>query len=162
MNYFNRTETHATSLLPVILSISLFLTACGSAANKDAEPVLSTPIVTNTAVTTTQLDEPSFAYLIDPTKLANVRQLSSEDWLTIAKDNYQSKHYARALRAANEALSVDSKLVEARQLAMLSVVKVAENNITSYHDNALMNDSDKDKFKNSLTHITTLVNTTED
>lgn len=162
MNYFNRTKTHATSLLAVILSTSLFLTACGSASKKDAEPALSKPVVTNAAVTTSQLDEPSFAYLVDSTKSANVRQLSSEDWLTIANDNYQSKHYARALRAANEALSVDSKLVAARQLAMLSAVKVAENNIASYHDHALMNDADKDKFKNALTHITTLVNTTED
>ncbi len=162
MNYINYVKLRTISSLVIILSTSSFLIACGSAAKKDAKPVLSKSVVTNTVITKSQLDEPSFAYLVDSTKVGNTRLLSSEAWLTIAKDNFQSKHYARALRAANEALSVDNKLVAARQLAMLSAVKVTENSIDSYHDNTLMSNSDKDRFKSSLTSMTTLVNASDD
>ncbi len=79
--------------------------------------------------------------------------------MAMAKKNYEAKHYARALRAANEALSMDDQNIEARQIAMLSAVKVMENNIDVYHDKALMSDGDKETFKKTLTNITTLTNT---
>ncbi|WP_250162237.1 hypothetical protein [Psychrobacter sp. WY6] len=62
------------------------------------------------------------------------------------------------MRAANEALSVDNERLDARQLAMLSAVKVMESNIDAYHDNSLMNSSDKATLNETLTNITTLVN----
>ena len=99
-----------------------------------------------------QLSEPSLAYL------SNGNKLSSEAWMTIAKNNYEKKRYARALRAANEALSVDNERLDARQLAMLSAVKVMESNIDAYHDNSLMNSGDKATLNETLTNITTLVN----
>ena len=78
--------------------------------------------------------------------------------MTIAKNNYETKRYARALRAANEALSIDNERLDARQLAMLSAVKVMESNIDAYHDNTLMNSGDKAALNKTLTNITTLVN----
>ena len=78
--------------------------------------------------------------------------------MTIAKNNYEKKRYARALRAANEALSVDNERLDARQLAMLSAVKVMESNIDAYHDNSLMNSGDKATLNETLTNITNLVN----
>lgn len=53
------------------------------------------------------------------------------------------------------------QLVGARQLAMLSAVKVTESNIDAYSDNAVMNDNDKARFKDTLTNITTLVSTAD-
>lgn len=145
MNPIYRTKLATAGLLSVLLSASLLTAGCGTTAQKNVQTRVSKPIVK-------QLSEPSLAYL------SNGNQLSSEAWMTIAKNNYEKKRYARALRSANEALSVDSERLDARQLAMLSAVKVMESNIDAYHDNSLMNSGDKATLNETLTNITTLVN----
>lgn len=145
MNPIYRTKLATAGLLSVLLSASLLTAGCGTTAQKNVQTTVSKPIVK-------QLSEPSLAYL------SNGNQLSSEAWMTIAKNNYEKKRYARALRAANEALSVDNERFDARQLAMLSAVKVMESNIDAYHDNSLMNSGDKATLNETLTNITTLVN----
>lgn len=133
-------------LLSILLSASLLTAGCGTTAKKSVQTMVSKPIVK-------QLSEPSLTYL------SSGNQLSSEAWMTIAKNNYETKRYARALRAANEALSIDNESVDARQIAMLSAVKVMESNIDAYHDNTLMNSDDKATFNETLTNITTVLNT---
>lgn len=145
MNPIYRTKLATAGLLSVLLSASLLTVGCGTTAQKNVQTTVSKPIVK-------QLSEPSLAYL------SNGNQFSSEAWMTIAKNNYEAKRYARALRAANEALSVDNERLDARQLAMLSAVKVMESNIDAYHDNSLMNSGDKATLNKTLTNITTLVN----
>ena len=145
MNPIYRTKLATAGLLSVLLSASLLIAGCGTTAQKNVQTTVSKPIVK-------QLSEPSLVYL------SNGNQLSSEAWMTIAKNNYDAKRYARALRAANEALSVDNERLDARQLAMLSAVKVMESNIDAYHDNSLMNSGDKATLNETLTNITTLVN----
>lgn len=154
MNHIYRTRLAPTKLvtaglLSVLLSASLLTAGCGTATKNTQQPSVSKPVIK-------QLSEPSLAYL---SSSAETNQRSSEAWMIIAKKNYAEKRYARALRAANEALSIDNKKVEARQIAMLSAVKVMENNIDAYHDDALMNSGDKATFKETLTNITTLINT---
>lgn len=146
MNYINRIKLTNVGLLSVILSASMLATGCGK---KSAQ---------NTVVQVKPLSAPSLVYLSDEIE---VDTATPEAWMAIAKSNYNSKRYARALRAANEALSIDNQLVEARQLAMLSAVKVTQSNINAYHDDALMSDSDKTEFKNTLTRVTTLVNSSD-
>ncbi len=103
------------------------------------------------SATVKALSQPSLVYLAD----ANPSDF--EAWMTVAKSNYDSKSYARALRAANEALKFDKQAVEARQIAMLSSIKLTENNISVYHNDSLMDSSDKAMLKNKLTNITTLI-----
>lgn len=103
------------------------------------------------SATVKALSQPSLVYLAD----ANPGDF--EAWMTVAKSNYDSKNYARALRAANEALKFDKQAVGARQIAMLSSIKLTENNISAYHNDSLMDSSDKAMLKNKLTNITTLI-----
>ncbi|MGP4120776.1 hypothetical protein ACT3N8_13265 [Psychrobacter aquimaris] len=145
MNPIYRTKLATAGLLSVLLSASLLTAGCGTTAKNNIQTTVSKPIVK-------QLSEPSLVYL------SSGNQLSSEAWMTIAKNNYATKRYARALRAANEALSVDNERLDARQLAMLSAVKVMESNIDAYHDNTLMDSGDKATLNETLTNITTLVN----
>lgn len=161
MNYIVRISPNTKGLLVATFSTFLLTTGCGTAPKKVTSQVPSKPIVTSKVVPA-QLSEPLSLYLFETTKVAKADRISAEAWMTIAKSNYESKNYARALRAATEALSMDDQFVEARQIAMLSAVKVTEKNIASYHDNTLMNDEDKNRLKNTLTSMTTLVNTTED
>ncbi|MGP9513978.1 hypothetical protein ACT3RN_15545 [Psychrobacter sp. AOP5-GZ1-6] len=77
--------------------------------------------------------------------------------MAIAKTNYDSKKYARALRAANNAIAIDNQSLEARDIAMLSTIKITESNISAYHNDTLMSSDDKDRVKDRLTNITTLV-----
>ncbi|MFT5120383.1 MAG: hypothetical protein ACI8R1_001543 [Psychrobacter glaciei] len=156
MNSIDCTKLKGVGLLSVIFSASVLLTACGGAAKKNTQPLtVSKPTVAK------QLDKPSLSYLSDAMKVDDGRAVTAQQWLTIAQSNYQSKKYARSLRAATEALSLDDQLVRARQLAMLSAVKVTESNIDAYSDNAVMNDNDKARFKDTLTNMTTLVSTAD-
>lgn len=145
MNPIYRTKLATAGLLSILFSTSLLTAGCGTAAKKNVQTTVSKPIVQ-------QLSEPPLAYL------SSGNQLSSGAWMTIAKNNYETKRYARALRAANEVLSIDNERLDARQLAMLSAVKVMESNIDAYHDNTLMNSGDKAALNKTLTNITTLVN----
>lgn len=155
MNPIDFTKLTGVGLLSVIFSASVLLTACGGATKNAQILSASQPTVAK------QLDEPSFSYLSDAVKVNDGREITAQQWMTIAQRNYQSKKYARSLRAATEALSLDDQLIEARQLAMLSAVKVTESTIDAYSDSAVMNDSEKARFKGTLTNITTLVNTAD-
>ncbi|MBE0444798.1 hypothetical protein [Psychrobacter sp. FME5] len=148
MNPIYRTKLATAGLLSVLLGASLLTTGCGKTGKKSVQTTVSTPIVK-------QLSEPSLAYLSDTTV---ADQRSSEAWMVIANKNYEEKRYARALRAANEALSIDNEKVDARQIAMLSAVKVMGSNIDAYSDDAMMNSGDKATFNETLTNITTLIN----
>ena len=83
MNPIYRTKLATAGLLSVLLSASLLTAGCGTTAQKNVQTTVSKPIVK-------QLSEPSLAYL------SNGNQLSSEVWMTIAKNNYEKKRYARA------------------------------------------------------------------
>lgn len=154
MNPIYRTKLATAGLLSVLLSASLLTAGCGTTSKKNVQTTVSKPIVK-------QLDEPSLSYFSDAIKIDDGRAVTAQQWMTIAQSNYQSKKYARSLRAATEALSIDSQLVVARQLAMLSALKVTESNIDAYGDNAVMNDNDKARFKDTLTNMTTLVSTAD-
>lgn len=144
--------------ITIIFSACLLVTGCGGfGKNKNTEPVkLIQPTVIN------QLASPSLTYLSDPAiEIDNNRTMTADRWMSIAQSNYQAKKYARALRAATEALNLDEQLMEARELALLSAVKVTETNISAYHDNVLMSDYDKAELKVTLADITSLINTSE-
>lgn len=156
MNHIYRTKLidnklTTAGLLSVVLTASLLATGCSTTTKESRKNTDSQPVIK-------QLSEPSLAYLSDTTKMSNANQSDVEAWVTIAKSNYEAKRYARALRAANKALSIDKGMVDARQIAMLSAVKVMESNIDAYHDDALMDSGDKTMFKDTLTDITSLIN----
>lgn len=144
------------SLVFVLLSTSFLIAGCGGKKAKSE----SKSIVHPQRVVVTQLAEPSSAYLSDSAANINDRSMSAEGWMQIAQTNFQAKRYARSLRAATEALNIEES-VEARELAMLSAVKVTESNIDAYRDNTLMSDYDKTQLKTTLADITTLINATE-
>lgn len=151
MNHIYRINLAPSGLLIVMLSTALLIAGCSTTTkNKHNLP---------TQATVKQLSEPSIAYLSDTNEAGSTYPRSLEAWLTIAQKNYDSKHYARALRAANEALSIDNERVDARQIAMLSAVKIMENNISAYHHDMSMDDNERAGFKETLTNITTLINT---
>ncbi|WP_201552000.1 tetratricopeptide repeat protein [Psychrobacter fjordensis] len=141
MNHIYRTNLKTMGLLSIVLSASMVITGCNTTAKEEK------------SATVKALSQPSLVYLAD----ANPSDF--EAWMTVAKSNYDSKNYARALRAANEALKFDKQAVEARQIAMLSSIKLTENNISAYHNDSLMDSSDKAMVKNKLTNITTLIQT---
>ncbi|MEN2750578.1 tetratricopeptide repeat protein [Psychrobacter sp. FBL11] len=153
MNIIHRTRLTKLNLLSIALIASVMTTGCGK-STKVSQHTISPPTVK-------QLSSPSPVYLTGATKAESLNESSIEAWMTIAKTNYESKNYSRALRAANEALSIDNQIVEARQIAMLSSVKVMQLNIDAYHNNALMSSHDKATFKDALTSMTTLINTSE-
>lgn len=154
MNPIYRIKLTGLNLLSIVLSTSVLITGCSMGAKENTQTIISQPIVK-------QLSGPSLVYLADATEANNSSKSNPEVWMAIAKSNYELKNYSRALRAANEALSIDDQIVEARQIAMLSAVKVMQSNIDAYHDNALMNSHDKATFKDTLTSMTTLVNTSD-
>ncbi|WP_299189498.1 hypothetical protein [uncultured Psychrobacter sp.] len=153
MNHIHRIELTSSKLLSIVMSVSVVLAGC-SADVKSSKHNISQPTIK-------QLSSSSLVYLTDATEAKDINESSIETWMAIAKSNYESKNYSRALRAANEALSIDNQIVEARQIAMLSSVKVMQSNIDAYHDNALMNSHDKATFKETLTSMTTLINTSD-
>lgn len=161
MNYIGRIKPNTLGLSAVALSSFLLMTGCGVGARNKVDHKSSTTVVTNQATSTSQLSGPSFVYLFDTAKADINRLHSAEDWLILAKSNYESRRYARALRAANEALGLNNQLIEARQIAMLSAVKITQSNIGSYHDNTAMSSNDKARFKDTLTNMTTLVNVSD-
>lgn len=141
MNHIYRTNLKTMGLLSIVLSASMVITGCNTTAKEEK------------VATVKALSQPSLVYLAD------TNPSDFEAWMTVAKSNYDSKNYARALRAANEALKFDRQAVEARQIAMLSSIKLTENNISAYHNDSLMDSSDKAVLKNKLTNITTLIQT---
>lgn len=153
MNPIYRIQLTNLNLLSIVLSASVLITGCGTGA-KGSKHDMSQPTVK-------QLSSPSLVYLSGATEAKNSNDSSIEEWMTIAKTNYDSKNYSRALRATHEALSIDNQIVEARQIAMLSSVKVMQSNVDAYHDNALMNSHDKATFKETLTNMTTLINNSD-
>lgn len=154
MNPIYRIKLTNLNLLSIILSTSVLITGCSMGAKENTQNIVSQPVVK-------KLNGPPLVYLADAIEVNTLREGNLEAWMTVAKNNYVLKNYSRALRAANEVLSVDSQIVEARQIAMLSAVKVMESNVDAYHDNALMNSHDKARFKETLTSMTTLINTSE-
>ena len=82
--------------------------------------------------------------------------------MLIAQSNYQAQKYARSLRAATKALEFDAQSLEARQLAMLSAVKITETNIDSYQDDVTLSSSNKSELKTTLENLTTLLNTSDE
>ncbi|MBF0658430.1 tetratricopeptide repeat protein [Psychrobacter sp. NG25] len=145
MNPIYRTNLTKMGLLSVVVSASVLITGCNTTGEKKSA-----------SASVKALSAPSLVYLSGP----NTVQRDFEAWMTIAKTNYDSKEYARALRAANEALAIDNQAVEARQIAMLSSIKVTEGNISAYHNDALMDSDDKDLLKDKLTNITTMIQST--
>lgn len=152
MSHIYRINLAKAGLLIAILNTALLVTACSTTTKERKQN-------TRSQLMAQQLSEPSIVYLSNANETENTNPHNLEMWITIAQKNYDSKRYARALRAANEALSIDNGRVDARQIAMLSAVKVMENNINAYHNDVLMDNNDKATFKETLTSITTLVNT---
>ena len=132
----------------LVLSMSLLVVGCGGGVKKKPQQT-AVPMIE-------QLEDPSLYYLLAPTN-DSVGNMTVAQWTDIAKINYESMKYGRALRAATEALKIDDDAVEARQLAMLAAVKITESNVGSFHDNALMNSDDKAILKTTLTNITTSI-----
>lgn len=152
MNHIYRTNLTTVGLLAVVLNTALLTTGCSTTAKEKPQNTRSQPTIK-------QLSAPPLTYLSGYTETSQNNQRNVEAWMTMAKKNYEAKRYARALRAANEALSMDNQMVEARQIAMLSAVKVMESNIDAYHSNVSMDKAEKATFKDTLTNITTLIST---
>ncbi|MGP5374173.1 hypothetical protein ACTXLO_13835 [Psychrobacter alimentarius] len=151
MNSIYRNNFKAANLLLLMFSTALLAIGCSTTTTENKPRQLSQPVVE-------QLSEPSLVYMFDNDEMDGTNPRNIERWVAIAKKNYEAKHYARALRAAEEALDINNQVVEARQIAMLSAVKMMESNVDAYHNNAVMEDRDKSTFKETLTNITTLVN----
>lgn len=152
MNPIYRTNFKSAGLLTAVLSTALLTIGCSTTTKESPPQPTSQPVVK-------PLSKPSLTYMSSANEIGATNARNPEAWITVAKKDYEAKRYARALRAANEALSINGQMIEARQIAMLSVVKVMENNIEAYHDDALMNSADKATFKETLTNITTLTST---
>lgn len=99
--------------------------------------------------------EPSLRYMAQDT---DPNDISAEQWVTIAQAAFAEKQYARALRAANEALRTQGDIKEARKIAMLSTIKITQDYSKDYHDAAVMSVEGSDDFKEDLTRVTTLIN----
>lgn len=154
MNLNSQSKPNKVGLLIVTLSACLLATGCGG-KKKRAEPaVLATPVVLSQ-----QLASPSLSYLSTDLLETGSSIVTFEQWMVIANNNYKSKNYARALRAATEAFNLNNESIEARELAMLSALRVTQNNIDDYRNNALMNDSDRTELRDTFADITSLINT---
>ncbi len=156
MDNIRRNRPTTIGLLAVMFSVSVLATGCSSKTKTQS----ASTVISNESQTSAikQLAAPSLNYLLNDTNVENASELDAEQWMQIAKRNYASKHYARALRAATEALSIDDEQIEARQIAMLSAVKVTETNIDSYNNNTLMNSADKVRLKSTFENMTSLIN----
>lgn len=137
---YYRTNLTTMGLLSLVVSASVLITGCNTTGKKNSTSVKA-------------LSAPSLVYLSG----SNTAQHDFSEWMAIAKTNYDSKKYARALRAANNAIAIDNQSLEARDIAMLSTIKITESNISAYHNDTLMSSDDKDRVKDRLTNITTLV-----
>ncbi len=146
-----RLKPTKSSLLMIVFSACLLATGCGG-KKQQAKP--ASPVVLSK-----QLSSPSLSYLSNDMVETGSNSIGVEQWMTIAKNNYESKKYARALRAATEALNIDNGSVAAREMAMLSAVRVTQSNIDAYSDNALLNDYDKAELRDTFADITSLINT---
>lgn len=153
MNLNSRSNSIKFNLVLVAFSVGLLATGCG--AKKQVKPeVIATPIVLSQ-----QLASPSLSYFSSDMIKTDSSTATFEQWMVIADNNYTSKRYARALRAATEALNIDNESLEARELAMLSAVRVTQSNIDSYNDNNLMSDYDRTELRSTFADITSLINT---
>ncbi len=153
MNLNCQSKSIKPNLLLVAFSAVLLATGCG--AKKQVEPVaIATPIVLSQ-----QLASPSLSYFSSDMIKTGSSTVTFEQWMVIADSNYTSKKYARSLRAATEALNIDNESIEARELAMLSAVRVTQSNIDAYNDNDLMSDYDRTELRGTFADITSLINT---
>lgn len=153
MNLNRQSKSVKSNLILVTLSACLLATGCGGTKKK------VNPVGSATPVLSQQLASPSLSYMSADLEKAGDKDISAEQWLKIAQDNYDAKKYARALRAATEALNMDDESIEARELAMLSAVRVTQSNIDAYSDNALMSDYDRTELRNTFADVTSLINT---
>lgn len=130
------------------LTTSVLLAGCTSSMKKDTSyaPSAARSVLTS----------PSLAYL---TNEKDSEKVTAAQWQFMAKKYYQSKSYARALRAANQALGKNNQLVTAREIAMMSALKLSKNNVSVYHNNEVMAEPEKAKIKETLNDVITLVNT---
>lgn len=151
MNSIYRNKFKAVNLLLVMFSPALLAIGCSTTTTENKPRPLSQPVVE-------QLSEPSLVYMFNTNEIDSANSRNAETWVAIAKKNYEEKDYGRALRAAETALNTNNQMVEARQIAMLSAVKMMESSVDAYHDDAVMKGADKSAFKETLTNITTLVN----
>ena len=159
MNQSTSSKFSSYKLLIVIFSACLSFMGCQSGSKTQVSlggsESLSQP------VSPTVFNAPSMRYLL-LTEAAGDEQSntwSAQQWADRATSLYQEKHYARALRAANIALTIDEELMPARQLALLANIKIMQNNIRTLHKNEAMSANDKADLKESLTMITSLIGT---
>lgn len=130
-----------------VLALSMALCACDT-TGKTGKPVSATQMSLPTLNAT---------HLVPHLDKAGT-PLAAEDWLQSAQSYFDSHHYTRALRAANEALALDPDATEARKIALLSTIRIVQENSSSYHNKALINDSEREEIKEGLTSITSLIN----
>ncbi len=156
MNNIYATKLSTISLLSIVLSTGVLITGCSIGAKKTSQPSTSQPLIAK------KLQSPSWSYFPEVIAVGDESQLTAAQWMIIAQKNYQAQKYARSLRAASKALEFDAQSVEARQLAMLSAVKITETNIDSYQDDVTLSSSDKRDLKTTLENLTTLLNTSDE
>jgi|GEM_PF-4138823 len=130
-----------------VLALSIALCACDTTGK------------TGKTVSATQMSLPTLnaTHLVPHLDKAET-PLSAEDWLQSAQGYFDSQNYTRALRTANEALALNPDATEARKIALLSTIRIVQQNSSSYHDQALINDSEREEIKKGLTSITSLIN----
>ena len=130
-----------------VLALSLALSACSTTGKSDK------------TVSPTQMSLPTLnaAHLVPHLDEAGT-SLSAEDWVQSAQGYFDSHNYTRALRAANEALALNPDTTGARKIALLSTIRIVQQNSSSYHNEALINDSEREEIKEGLTSITSLIN----
>lgn len=156
MNNIYATKLSTISLLSIVLSTGVLITGCSVGAKKTPQPISSPPLIAK------KLQSPSLSYLPEVIAVDDESQITAAQWMLIAQSNYQAQKYARSLRAATKALEFDAQSLEARQLAMLSAVKITETNIDSYQDDVTLSSSNKSELKTTLENLTTLLNTSDE
>lgn len=148
-----------SSLLIVTCSACLLLTGCQSGPKAETSVLAIEPLPQY--VSPAELSAPSVGGLLLGEAVVDEKSddWSAEQWVDIATSLYQEQHYARALRAANIALDIDEALLPARQIALLATIKIMQNNSHAFQKNKAMSDDDKADLKESLTVMTSLINT---
>lgn len=136
-----------TISVATVLALSMALSACGT-TGKTGKPMAATQMSLPTLNAT---------HLVPHLDGAGT-PLAAEDWLQSAQGYFDSHNYTRALRAANEALALDPDATEARKIALLSTIRIVQQNSSSYHNKALINDSEREEIKEGLTSVTSLIN----
>lgn len=158
-NSLKSTRYQAKVIFFTLAAVSLFATGCQK--NIDSSETQK-PIIHSTNM---PLQYPSMNYLdIEAVDTSSKDAPDNEEYIQslmeIANDNYNNKSYAKALRAANQILKFNQNSLQAKQLAALSSIKIAESNMGFFKGLGINEDQKKD-IKNSIAYMDSVITKNE-